>query len=201
MTISDKDIRKKAAMSGLLLGVIVIVMTIFSFYYVTTMASSPYMVSFGPLIFSVTIPIVVAVFFAIDLRKKIGGYWNFKQAVTGFFVMFLVSYAVNYVGTNLLFAKVIEPQMVEKTQEAVKNASAKIMEEKNVDQEKIDEQMEKIQKQFDEQKEDTPTKVIAHFGISIIMIFVVAMIFAAIFKKEQPRYLTDDYQAPADPTV
>lgn len=200
MKVSEQELRKKAAGIGLLLGLVVMVLSIFSFYFMTSIATSFWLVSFSPLIFSIAIPLIITILFSIDLRKKIGGYWNFKQAVTGFFVMFAICYAVNYVGVNLLFAKVIEPQMVEKTQEAVKNATGQMLEKQGADQEKIDEAQEKIQKKFDEQKENSPTKVITGFGISLIFIFVISLIFAAIFKKEPPLFDTAALQE-QDPIV
>jgi Protein of unknown function (DUF4199) len=200
MKVTDQELRKKAAGTGVLLGLVVMVLSIFSFYFITSIATSFWMVSFGPLIFSVTLPIIVAVLFCIDLRKKIGGYWNFKQAVTGFFVMFLVCYAINYVGTNLIFAKVIEPNMVEKTQDAVIKASEEMMEKQGIDQAQIDDRLENVKKKFEEQKENTPTKIASNFGISLIFIFVLSMIFAAIFKKDPPLFTASDYQEP-DTTV
>ncbi len=200
MKVSEQELRKKAAGTGALLGLIVMVLSIFSFYFMTGIATSFWMVSFSPFIFSITIPLIITILFSIDLRKKIGGYWAFKQAVAGFFVMFAVCYAVNYVGVNLLFAKVIEPHMVEKTQEAVKTATAQMLEKQGQDQQKIDEAQEKIQQKFDEQKENSPTKVIAGVGISLIFIFIVSLIFAAIFKKDPPLFTAADYQEP-EPTV
>lgn len=196
MKVSDQELRKKAAVTGALLGLVVMVLSIFSFYFITSIATSFWIVSFGPLIFSVTLPIIVAVLFSIDLRKKIGGYWNFRQAVTGFFVMFLVCYAVNYVGTNLLFAKVIEPHMVEKTQDAVMKASGEMMEKQGVDQSQIDDRLDDLKKKFEQQRENTPAKIASNFGISLIFIFVIAMIFAAILKKEQPLYMVSENQEP-----
>ena len=194
MKVTDQELRKKAAGTGVLLGLVVVVLSIFSFYFITSIATSFWLVSFGPLIFSVTLPIIVAVLFSIDLRKKIGGYWNFRQAVTGFFVMFLVCYAINYVGTNLLFAKVIEPQMVEKTQDAVIKASEEMMEKQGVDQAQIDDRLDSVKKKFEEQRENTPAKIASNFGISLIFIFVISMIFAAILKKEPPLFTVAEDQ-------
>jgi hypothetical protein len=194
MKVTDQELRKKAAGTGVLLGLVVMVLSIFSFYFITSIATSFWLVSFGPLIFSVTLPIIVAVLFSIDLRKKIGGYWNFRQAVTGFFVMFLVCYAINYVGTNLLFAKVIEPQMVKKTQDAVLKASEEMMEKQGIDQAQIDDRLDNVKKKFEEQRENTPTKIASSFGISLIFIFVIAMIFAAILKKEPPLFTVSEEQ-------
>ncbi len=90
--------------------------------------------------------------------------------------------------------------MIEKTQEAVKNATGQMLEKQGAEQEKIDEAQENIQKKFDEQKENSPTKVITGFGISLIFIFVVSLVFAAIFKKDPPLFDTAALEA-EDPAV
>jgi hypothetical protein len=188
MKITDAELRKKGAISGLLLGVILMVLSIVSYYFITSMASSIWMISIGPIIFSVILPIVVAAAFCSDLRKKSGGFWTFKQAVTGIFMMFLLGYVVNYIGYNLLFTKVIEPHAVEKTQTAVINATTSMMEKQGVDQDKIDQQTAKMQKQFEVQTDMSPVKVITSIAISLIFMFVLALIFAAIYKKDPPLF-------------
>jgi hypothetical protein len=199
MTISDNDIRKKGAMTGIPLGLILMVLNIFSFYFITTIATSFWMISFGPIIFSVLIPLVIAGIFCSDLRKKLGGYWTFKQATTAIFMMMFVSYAITYLGANILFGKVIEPHMVEKTQTAVIGATTQMMEKQGVDQEKIDEQTEKMQKQFAIQTDASPVKVLTGIAVSLIFIFVLALIFAAIFKKDPPLFDTATLEQ--EPTV
>jgi len=199
MTISDNDIRKKGAMTGIPLGLILMVLNIFSFYFITSIATSFWMISFGPIIFSVLIPLVIAGIFCSDLRKKLGGYWTFKQATTAIFMMMFVSYAITYLGANILFGKVIEPHMVEKTQTAVIGATTQMMEKQGVDQEKIDEQTEKMQKQFAMQTDTSPVKVLTGIAVSLIFIFVLALIFAAIFKKDPPLF--DTAALEQEPTV
>jgi hypothetical protein len=199
MTISDTEIRKKGAMSGIPLGVILMVLNIFSFYFITSIATSFWMISFGPIIFSVLLPLVVAGVYCSDLRKKIGGYWTFKQATTAIFMMMFVSYAITYLGANILFGKIIEPHMVEKTQTAVIGATTQMMEKQGVDQEKIDEQTEKMQKQFALQTDTSPVKVLTGIAVSLIFIFVLALIFAAIFKKDPPLF--DTAALEQEPTV
>lgn len=201
MTASDSEIRKKGALSGIPLGVIMMVLSIFSFYFVTAIATSFWVISVGPIVFSVVIPLVVAVLYCLDLRKKLGGYWTFKQATTGIFIMLFVSYAITYIGANVIFAKFIEPQMVEKTQTVILNATTQMMEKSGASQEKIDEQIEKMQKQFEMQADTSPVKVVTAIGVSLIFIFILALIFAAIFKKDPPRYDPRSLDEEAEPTV
>jgi hypothetical protein len=132
----ESPIRKAAVPVGLILGAISFALGVFSFYFTTTMTSSMIMMLFSPLIFSVILPIVIAVFFTLDLRKKIGGYWSFKQATSGIFIMFLISTIVSTIGTGFIFGKLIEPDMVGKTKTVMVNAVTELMEKSNASQEK-----------------------------------------------------------------
>lgn len=196
----EQKIRKNALNSGLLFGLICLVLGIFTFYFITSMVTSIWLVISGPVIFSILLPIVILIFFCIDLRKKIGGFWNFKQATTGVFIMLFVTWVISSVGTNLIFAKFIEPDMTQKTQIAVMNASISMMEKSNVDQAKIDDQRDAMQKKFDEQKNPTIGKMIEGWAIAIIFIFVFALIFGAIFKRS-PLLSIDDAIDPSITTT
>ncbi len=190
-------IKKSALTKGLILGAVFLFMGIFTFYFTTSMTDSMWLIIFAPILFSIIIPIAISVFVTLDLRKQIGGYWIFRQAVTGTFIMFFIAYIVSSVGRDLVFAKLVEPQMAEKMSEAMVSATSKMMEKSGADQEKIDEKTTDIQKQFDAQTHPTPGKVIQGIAISIILIFVFSLIFAAIFKKEKPRNLLEDAIDPA----
>ena len=105
----DKQIRKVGLNNGLILGIIVLILGIFAFYFMTQMTTSFWMVVLvGPVLFSLLIPILILIFYCIDFRKKIGGYWTFKQAFTGIFIMLLVAYVVTAIGRDLVFAKLVE---------------------------------------------------------------------------------------------
>jgi len=197
----EQKIRKDSLISGLLLGVILLVLSIFSFYFITTMASGM-MTLVGPLLFSIIIPILLVIFFCIDVRKKIGGYWSFKQATTGIFIMLFAAYIVQTIGRDLIFGKLVEPQMVEKTQAAVMKSTTDMLEKSGASQESIDKKTADIQQQFQSQMNPTVGKIIQGYAITIIFIFVFALIFGAIFKKEIPKYLlTSDDEVGADTTV
>lgn len=195
----DKQLKSQSLKKGLILGIILGVLGILSFYFMTTMATSMMLVILGPILLSVIIPIVISVLFCSDLRKTIGGYWNFKQAVTGIFIMFFAAYLVSYIISSVLFAKIIEPDMVDKMEAAMVNVTTTMLEKSNADQAAIDKQMDTVHQQFQDQKNATIGKQIQSIAIGIIFVFVFALIFAAIFKKERPLYLSDTDGI--DPTV
>jgi len=188
----NTSIRSKALNNGLILGCILFVLSIFVFYLITSIANSVWMISFAPLVFSVILPIIAAVFLCIDLRKKLGGYWTLRQATTGIFIMFILAYAVQAIGRDLIFAKLIEPDMVQKTETAIVNSTSAMMEKSGLQQDEIDKKTETIEKQFDEQKNQSAGKIIQGIAINIVLIFAVSLIFAAILKKEPPLFTVND---------
>ncbi|MFD2146578.1 DUF4199 domain-containing protein [Mucilaginibacter antarcticus] len=191
----DKLIKKEGFEKGLLLGVIMLALGIFTFYFITEMTDSMWMIVFTPVITSIILPLVIAVFFTLNLRKAIGGYWDLRKAVTGIFIMFVTSYALSSIGRDIIFAKLVEPQMTDKMAKAIVNATTAM--KSGAEQSQIDEKITEIEKKFDEQKSPTIGNIIQGIVISIIMVFVLALLFAAIFKKEPPRNSLDTAIDPA----
>jgi hypothetical protein len=195
----DKQLKKQAAIKGVILGSILGVLGILSFYFMTTMATSFVMIIGGPFVLSIIIPIILGALFCVDLRKSVGGFWSFKQAVTGIFVMFFLSLVMSFLIRDMLFAKVIEPNMVEKTQTAMVNAVTNMLEKSSASQADIDKKIDEMEKQLNEQKNASIGKQIQSFAVSIIFVFVISLVFAIIFKKERPLYMNDVLDG--DPTV
>jgi len=190
----DQKIRKTAATSGLLFGIISLVIGIFVFYFVTSMTTNVWMVTIiGPIGIGVLIPLAVAVWLVVDLRKKIGGFWNFKQATTGIFIMFFVGYLVSTLG-NLGFSKVIEPDMVSKMKTVYVGATTEMMKKQGADQDAIDKQTASVSAKFEDTQ--SPGKLAKGLLIAVIFDFVGALIFAAIFKRN-PLLSIEEIEKPA----
>ena len=85
----EQKIKRIFIKNGILLGAILLGLSIVSFYFITEINTSPILFVAAPLFFSVVIPIIVVVFLCLNGRKKIGGYWSFKQAVRGYLLCFL----------------------------------------------------------------------------------------------------------------
>ena len=195
----EQKLRKNGITNGLLLGIIILVSGIISFYFITAMTNNMIMLVLGPVLFSTLVPLIFAVVFCFDLRKKIGGFWNYRQATTGIFIMFLCAYILSY-GGNLVFSKVIEPDMVEKMKTVFVTTTTNMLEKQKIDQETIDKKVADIESNFDSQKKMTAISIIKSLGIAIIMDFVIALIFAAFFKKE-PLLQVDNQNYSANPTL
>jgi hypothetical protein len=180
----EQIIRKNFIKLGLFLGLALITLSIFSFYFITKMATSPQAFVAGPLIYSIVIPIMLVIAACFYGRKQIGGYWNFKQATTGIFIMFLIAYGMQTIGRDFIFARLIEPQMIEKTEKAFLNSYEIIRKQPGTNVKQLDENKTEVLKNFDAQKKETVTQLLMGIAISIIFIFAMALVFAALFKND-----------------
>ena len=171
--------------SGLIVGLGMFVLGLALLFLMQIAESFWTMVIIFPLIFLIIGPIVLSIFILKNLRKNIGGYWTFKQALKSIFIVFFVGWLVSF-GLNLLYTKVIDTTSTERMQEHIKEKTILFMKNQNVDQDKLDQESAKMDEQFAKQNELTPQSVFKNITIGISIIFVFALIFAAIFKKERP---------------
>jgi len=190
-------LRKEGAIMGVYLGILMIVLTILPLYYFAS-TTSFWAVIIGPAITGLLFPLVVAVVLTFQLRKRIGGYWNFREATTSIFTMMLVATLISSVG-GLLFEKVIDPQMKERYMRNIQNNTITYLERMGTDNDDIDEQIEKIDEQIENaSKESTVGTALKGLVISIIVAFVISLIFGAIFKKERPVFDQPDEEQETD---
>lgn len=185
----DTMVRKEGARSGISLGIIVTVISILALY-ITVSLTSFWMMTTVPFLLSVLIPLVLAIFFVIALRKKVGGYWSFKQALTGTFVMFLVALVISTV-VSLAFQKFVEPDIQERMINNMRNATVEFMESQGVSDDQIDAATASFDESLATVNEGSIGTQVQGFFISLIVLFVVALIFAAIFKREKPVFITE----------
>ena len=128
----------------------------------------------------------VTVFFCNMLRKKIGGYWILRQAVTGIFIMFVVAFAIQFFSYDVLFKKVIDTNVNENIHKAWENANLKTLKQ-GADPKTVQSREEKINSNYaEQQKAGSVTAVVLNIAITVILIFVASLIFAALFKREPP---------------
>jgi Protein of unknown function (DUF4199) len=185
----EQEIKVNGVKNGLLLGLILTTLSILSFYFITTTKSATLFVA-APIIFSLFVPVFFVVIFCFNMRKKIGGYWTFKQATTGIFVMFITAYLIQFIGKDLIFDRVIRPDNVQMTQNAAINAKATLMKQRGDNQKLIDKSTADLKKDFSQQNNVTIGGIIQGMIFSVLFIFVFALIFGSLFKKDGPVYAT-----------
>ncbi|MNK06709.1 hypothetical protein D3C87_246080 [compost metagenome] len=184
-----ENLKPEAVKNGIGLGLIALVLGILSAYLLVG-AKSMMAIFLIPIGVGLIIPLVVAVLFCVDLRKKIGGFWNLRQATSGIFIMFLVTYAISNVG-NVIFNKFIEKDMTERIQNTVVGATSSLMKNQGVDEEQIDKKVAEMNADFERKNQGTIMQTIQGHVIGVIIVFVIALLFGAVLKKEQIIYINE----------
>lgn len=185
----NKQLRINAVIKGLVLGVILLAASIFSYYFITTLTKTMWLIVAGPYFFAIIIPLAVTIVFCRDMRRKLGGYWDFRQSITAVFIMFLTCYVLLTIGRDLVFAKLVEPDMAQKTAAVMLNVKTEALKMQHASQKEIDSQITELRKEFDMQKTMGAADFIQTFIINILMLFMLSIIFGAIFKKQPPHNL------------
>ena len=184
--LDQKKLKKTGAIYGLILGIIMILATMMSFYLMSSTSTLAVVVG-TPIVFSILLPIIAAVVLILSLRKKINGYWDLRQATTGIFILFLVAYFVSTTG-NIAYLKAAGPGLKVKTKENLIRVSSSFLEKQGADQVEIDSASDKINAGFAESPDLKIGDVIMGYLQAIIVIFVAALVFGAIFKREPPVF-------------
>ena len=185
MELSLENLNKAASTNGVIIGILSTVIGVVTYYVFPSLLGS---MSFG--IGTLVVSLLIYVFFTIDLRKKIGGFWTFKEALKGIFLMSFIA-GIVYSLANVVFYKFIEPGAFEKIAGFMESGMSQTFENMGMEQEKIDEavakQIEGIKAQYD----PTFAQFFKNLGIAVIIQFVMSLIFAAIFKKETPVFASN----------
>ncbi|WP_316792548.1 DUF4199 domain-containing protein [Pedobacter frigoris] len=185
-----ENLKPEAAKSGIGLGLISLVLMVIS-AYILIGATSMWTVFLAPVFLGLLIPLGLVIYLSIDLRKKVGGYWNFRQATSGVFIMLLVSYVISNVG-NYAFTKLIEPDMPSKMQSTVVDVTSKMMASQGVDQEAVEKKVDEMNAEFEKKQNGTFMQTFQGHLIGVVIVFVVSLLFGAIFKKDPPKYLIEE---------
>ncbi|EOR96192.1 hypothetical protein ADIARSV_0597 [Arcticibacter svalbardensis MN12-7] len=184
--LDQKKLKKTGAIYGLILGMVMILAGIISFYLMSSTSNLAVVVG-TPVVFSILLPLVAAVVLIFSLRKKINGYWDLRQATTGIFILFLVAYFVSTSG-SIAYLKAAGPGIKVHTKENLIRVTSSFLEKQGADQVEIDAAVDKVNAGFAESPDLKIGDVIMGYLQAVIIIFVAALVFAAIFKREPPVY-------------
>ena len=189
----NRKIRIKGAIYGSVLGVIILLLHLISYFLMVKVSTPLWITAFSPLVFTNLIPIIAAVLLCLRLREKIGGYWHLRQAASGIFTMFLTSYLIFFFGF-LLFSKVIEPKTDSNLENKIEAVKAAIRKGQNVSQQHINEETKSLRKDFNERQNSGILGFVQSFGIVIVLLFLASLIFGALFKNDPPIYVPQQKQ-------
>lgn len=177
-------IKRKGVIHGIYFGILLLILGVFLYYYKTQLTESFFMIAVGADYIMWLVRAILAALFCYSLRIKIGGYWNVRQATTGIFIMFLITYAIQFVGRDLLFEKVIDKNVAMNTRNSFTNANRKLFKQDG-DLARFKARQTKIDETYPlTQKRASIYQNIISLLIAVIFIFVISLLFAAVFKRE-----------------
>lgn len=171
------DLKQMATLNGLVLGAIDTAIFLLVFYLMPNL-----MASFVFKTIQTLFGLALVIYFCLDMRKKMGGYWSFREALTGIFILLFKSAMVLFLFT-LIFGKFIDHSYPVKMKELVVAKSTEMTKQWGViSQDKVDELDASLEKRLNPSLADVCKSVC----MMAIMYFIGALILAAIFKKEKP---------------
>lgn len=132
----------------------------------------------------------LAIYFTLEIRKEIGGFWTYREAISAIFVLFIIPSVILYF-FSILFGTWIEPGYHDKISEAALNSTTELMEKITTDQELIDKTIGETEIALQKQLNPSFSDIVKSLGFSVLVYFIAALIWAAIFKRDKPVFLTD----------
>ncbi|MCX6166649.1 MAG: DUF4199 domain-containing protein [Sphingobacteriales bacterium] len=182
----ESNSNQLAINNGLFIGGISIILGIVVYYVAPQLLAS---FGFGILIALISLGLYI--FFTLDLRKKVGGFWSFREALKGIFLMSFIAALIN-ISVNFVFYKFIEPGAYDKVSEILTQNLSANYEKLGMDQAAIDQAIPMVLEKMKTQFDPSFTDLMKSLGGSILFGFVMSLIFAAIFKKEQPIFTSTE---------
>lgn len=148
-----------------------------------------YMVSFVNTGISFVIPTAVLVFIGIQLRKEMGGFMKFSEAILPLFITYLLG-SFLLLAFNHVLNTVIDPDLPYKTLEVVTEKTMAMMEGFGVPDEALDETMKGFEIAKDEAMANfTLFGFIKTYAFSAVFGLIYVLIAGAISQKKNPNPL------------
>jgi hypothetical protein len=172
--------------NGLVIAIITSVIGIIVYYVAPSMmGSTVFGIGLGLL------TLVIYILFTLDLRKKRGGYWTFREALKEIFLMAFIAGIVGIL-INLFFYKLIEPDAYSKISGYVVDGMVSSYEKMGMSQEQIDSIVPEMERSLKSQFDPSALDLAKNLGIAILIEFIMSLVFAAIFKKNPPIFVADE---------
>lgn len=179
MNTSNQELLKPAAKSGLILGLIGIIITLL-IYFINAKLLANLWVGISILVVSLTLVVV----FGIGYRKQTGGYISFKNAFLYSLILLLVAGLIGQTFNYLLF-NVIDSDLSELVTDAALENTEAMMEKFNVPDEEIDKALENTETQMANQYKIGG--IMKAYLYSIIIYAIISLITGAIIRRKHPE--------------
>lgn len=181
-----EEIKKEGIKYGVYLGIISLVVSIVSLYVLGN-ATNFKVASITTGGIGFVLMIALSSYFAVLLRRVAGGFWSFSQALKGIFTFLAISVIISSLGSAIFGLVNPEPQQV--VFDKTINFTIETMESVGADEDLIDKQVADLEKTRDEMRSFSIGQTLKGLGVNLIMFFVLALIYAAVLKREKPAFL------------
>ena len=173
----ENSFKSSAANYGLILGVILSLLTVFAYVFMLELYTKWWL-----MIILLVLIVAIGIAAAVKSRKILGGYINFKNAFTAYFIAILVGTLISTL-TNIVIFNFVDPGAAETLKEMTMDATQQSMESWNVPQEEIEKGMEKMA-QTDNFAIGTQLKNTAY---GLVFQCVIGLIVALVVRKKDPN--------------
>src|SRR5690606_10989831 len=117
------DSKSLAIKYGLICTAITIIVFLLVYYGIPQI-----MGTWNHLAIQFVVGIGVAIYFTLEIRKQVGGYWSFSEALKPIFILFIIPTILLYL-FSIVFGKWIEPSYPAKITEISLNVTTELMEQ------------------------------------------------------------------------
>lgn len=177
----------REAMKNALLWALINIVIFLAVYYIVPQLMS----SFAFSIIQLLIGAVLAALFTIDLKKKVGGFWSFKVALKHIFVMFILQAFIVYAFT-IVFSKYLDPNYAQTMKTLILDNTEETLKKFITEPDQLKEAMKKTEENLEAQFNPSFSQMLIGFGTVMIIYFIGALVFAAIFKKDRPVFINTE---------
>ena len=127
--------------------------------------------------------LVFAIFFSFDMRRQVGGYWDFKQALLSIAITFLTTMAATFI-FHLVFINYIDTSypayMIEKAKAFLTDKYRNM----GISAEMWATLKPKMEERIEQQHNPDLKEALTQFVYAILKYFAFALVFAVIFTRK-----------------
>jgi len=193
-----KDLKKQAVIYGIILGIVSLILSIISIY-ISKSATSLFLSSAINILVNYVLFLALAVYFVLQLRKLVGGYWTFSIALKNIFIVLAISAVIGVLGVNLF--NLVNPIPQEEAIDNTINLTIEMLEAANSSDEQIDKTIELLEQQKEALGSLTIGILLRGLMVSLILYFILSLVFAAIFKREKLMFSSPNQPVNPDSTI
>lgn len=189
----NKMITQLSLKNGLILALVWIVIYAVLYFINPVMIFTNFWISLVIWVVLITLLVIIGK----NIRKEIGGFWNFGQAFKSFLIISIILSFTSVIYSVILI-KVINPDYPTEAASAIQDSQKAMMEKLGVGSDQIDAAMAKAGDQS-EKLQPTLKNLTTNFGVSMAIYGILSLILAAILKKNEPivfNTLQDDGPLP-----